>query len=211
MTQPPMIFDRTARTHALRRVREDCLFLHHVALLDLQERLKDINRGFTDACIVSFHQVPWAGALPGAFVPIPKDEVLPLPQGQHDLIVHAMSLHQVNDPLGQLIQCRRALRPDGLLIACCFGGVSLSRLRRTLLEAETKVMGGASPRVAPMIDIRDGGALLSRAGLTLPVADSVSPDRGMARYLGIDAGSAGDGGGQCAAHPPAPCHAPRHF
>ena len=33
--------------------------------------------------------------------------------------------------------------------------------------------GGLSPRVAPMAEIRDLGGLLQRAGLALPVADSV--------------------------------------
>jgi NADH dehydrogenase [ubiquinone] 1 alpha subcomplex assembly factor 5 len=32
--------------------------------------------------------------------------------------------------------------------------------------------GGASPRVAPFIDMRDGAGLLQRAGFALPVADS---------------------------------------
>jgi hypothetical protein len=44
-------------------------------------------------------------------------------------------------------------------------------LRQALALAETEVMGGLSPRVAPMAEIRDMGALLQRAGLSLPVAD----------------------------------------
>ena len=44
-------------------------------------------------------------------------------------------------------------------------------LRAALAQAETEVMGGLSPRVAPMAEIRDMGALLQRAGLALPVAD----------------------------------------
>jgi hypothetical protein len=41
------------------------------------------------------------------------------------------------------------------------------------------VTGGASPRVAPMIDLREAGGLLQRAGLALPVADV---DRVVIRY-----------------------------
>jgi hypothetical protein len=44
-------------------------------------------------------------------------------------------------------------------------------LRTALAQAETEVLGGLSPRVAPMAEIRDMGALLQRAGLALPVAD----------------------------------------
>jgi hypothetical protein len=41
-----------------------------------------------------------------------------------------------------------------------------------LAEAEVETLGGLSPRVAPMGEIRALGALLQRAGLALPVADS---------------------------------------
>ena len=41
-----------------------------------------------------------------------------------------------------------------------------------MLQAEEEVTGGASPRVAPMADVRDLGALLQRAGFALPVTDS---------------------------------------
>ena len=39
--------------------------------------------------------------------------------------------------------------------------------------AETDLTGGLSPRVAPMAEIRDLGAVLQRSGLALPVADLV--------------------------------------
>ena len=44
-------------------------------------------------------------------------------------------------------------------------------MRESLLAAETELSGGASPRVAPFVDVRDAGALLQRAGFALPVAD----------------------------------------
>jgi NADH dehydrogenase [ubiquinone] 1 alpha subcomplex assembly factor 5 len=40
------------------------------------------------------------------------------------------------------------------------------------MAAEIEVEGGASPRVSPFAEVRDGGDLLSRAGFALPVADS---------------------------------------
>jgi len=83
-----------------------------------------------------------------------------------------MGLHWANDPVGQLVQCRRALRPDGLLIALMFGGQTLHQLRSALAQAESDVSGGLSPRVLPMGEIRDLGGLLQRAGFALPVADS---------------------------------------
>ena len=88
-------------------------------------------------------------------------------------------LQTFNDVPGALIQMRRALKPDGLLLACLFAGDTLTELRQSWLAAETVVAGGVSPRVAPMIDMRELGGLLQRAGLALPVADL---DRTIVRY-----------------------------
>jgi hypothetical protein len=33
------------------------------------------------------------------------------PAEAHDLVVHALALHWANDPVGQLVQARRALGP----------------------------------------------------------------------------------------------------
>jgi hypothetical protein len=74
--------------------------------------------------------------------------------------------------VGQIAQARRALRPDGLFIGALFAGDTLWELRQALALAETETTGGLSPRVAPMGEIRDLGALLQRAGLALPVADA---------------------------------------
>jgi hypothetical protein len=48
----------------------------------------------------------------------------------------------------------------------------LHELRSSLAEAEVETTGGLSPRVAPMGDLRDLGALLQRAGFAMPVADA---------------------------------------
>lgn len=87
-------------------------------------------------------------------------------------MVHALAMHWSNDPVGQMVQCRHALRPDGLFMGFLFGGQTLHELRACLAEAEAEIAGGLSPRVVPMGEIRDLGGLLQRAGFALPVADS---------------------------------------
>ena len=77
----------------------------------------------------------------------------------------------VNDLPGTLIQIRRALKPDGLMIAALMGGRTLFELREAFLLAEAEMEGGASPRVAPFADVRDVGSLLQRAKFALPVTD----------------------------------------
>lgn len=101
-----------------------------------------------------------------------EGETLPLAEASQDLIVSTLLLHAANDPVGQLIQMRRALVPDGLMLAALFGGQTLNELRASLAEAEVECDGGLSPRVSPMAEIRDLGALLQRAGFAMPVADA---------------------------------------
>ncbi|MES2916632.1 MAG: methyltransferase domain-containing protein [Pseudomonadota bacterium] len=177
MTQPPALTDREALARHRARARrlpghDAAMFLHRLALADLQERLSEVNRTFTAPAVVSGFPDFWRDLRPDA-AQVPDDEVLALAPGSHDLVVHAMGLHWANDPLGQLVQCRRALRPDGLMIAVLPGGRSLHELRSALAEAEARVTGGLSPRVVPMGEIRDLGGLMQRAGFALPVADSL--------------------------------------
>ncbi|OWU86009.1 SAM-dependent methyltransferase [Oceanicola sp. 22II-s10i] len=173
MSTPPRLSDpkAIARNHA--RLRDEALFLKDAAADEIEYRLQLVNRTFTAPLIVGPLAARFATrlGLPDA-VCVDADEVLDVTPGAHDLAIHAMALHWANDPVGQLIQTRRALKPDGLLLACLFGGQTLHELRAALAEAESRLTGGLSPRVAPMAEIRDLGALLQRAGLALPVADS---------------------------------------
>lgn len=98
-------------------------------------------------------------------------ETLPLAPGSLDLAVSLLSLHEVNDLPGMLIQIRRALKGDGLFLAAFPGAGTLGELRESLLAAESEMERGASPRVMPFTDVRDAGALLQRAGFAMPVAD----------------------------------------
>jgi SAM-dependent methyltransferase len=100
------------------------------------------------------------------------EEALPFAPDSFDAVLSNLSLHWVNDLPGALAQIRRILRPDGLLLASLLGGRTLEELRLCLLEAESEVAGGASPRVSPSMETRDAGALLQRAGFALPVADA---------------------------------------
>ncbi|WP_353473475.1 SAM-dependent methyltransferase [Salipiger sp. H15] len=179
-SQAPQLIDRSALAQHRARARRApdlarALFLHETARDEAQDRLMMVNREFKSPAIVTPFPEIWQGAIPGAKV-IPDDEVLDLEPGGHDLVIHALALHWANDPVGQLIQCRRALKSDGLCITIAFGGETLSELRAAMGQAEIDVTGGLSPRVLPMGEIRDLGALLQRAGLALPVADSLPLD-----------------------------------
>jgi SAM-dependent methyltransferase len=102
------------------------------------------------------------------------EERLPFAEASFDLVISALSLHWVNDLPGVLAQVRRLLKPDGLMLCAMIGGDSLAALRAALIEAESAFAGGASPRVAPMVTVRDAGILMQRAGFAMPVVDTDS-------------------------------------
>jgi len=167
----------------------ETFLIDHVAV-ELGERLAAVLRRFaiavdlgtpTDALcrvlaasgkvgtIIAAHAHPTGGI--GACV-VADEEALPFADGALDLVVSGLALQFVNDLPGTLIQIRRALKPDGLLLAALIGGDSLIELRASFAQAESEIEGGVSPRVAPFADVRELGALLQRAGFALPVVDS---------------------------------------
>lgn len=176
MPTPRRLTDRAALSQHRARARRSAQpvdFLHRIARLEIEDRLAEVNRTFTNPVIVTGWPEFWADLRPDARI-LPDADRLDLKPGAHDLVIHAMSLHWADDPVGQIVQSARALRPDGLFLAALPGGETLAPLRAALMQAEAETMGGASPRVLPMAEIRDLGGLLSRGGLALPVADLLS-------------------------------------
>jgi SAM-dependent methyltransferase len=172
MNSPPRLTDRSAlELHRARAAAAPVSFLQEAVADEVHERLTEVNRTFTAPLIVTGHPHIWVDRMPQAKV-IADRELLEVAPGEHDLVIHALSLHWAQDLVGQLVQCRRALQPDGLFIGTLFGGQTLHELRAALAQAESELTGGLSPRIAPMAEIRDLGGLLQRAGFALPVADA---------------------------------------
>lgn len=190
ITDKPLLRRRLARAH--RRSDARATFLLQVAVHDVAERLGLVERrfevavahggqtdGLAQALLASgkvgrVHRIEpvlpafTTSAIDGV---VADEEALPLAAESIDLFVSTLALHWTNDLPGALLQIRRALRPDGLLLATAPGGRTLSELREALFVAESEVTGGASPRVLPAADVPDLGALLQRAGFALPVVD----------------------------------------
>ena len=188
------VFDRaTVRRH---RARAAASLPRHDFLLRevgdrLIDRLNDVRRCFQVALDLGCHHGGLAPALAsrgvgtvvhadvspamlgfaGGLKVAADEEALPFAEASFDLVVSSMSLHWVNDLPGTLLQIRRSLKPDGLLLAAMPGGETLCELRHALSEAEIELEGGLSPRVSPFADVRDLGNLLQRAGFALPIAD----------------------------------------
>ncbi|WP_422001522.1 methyltransferase domain-containing protein [Reyranella sp.] len=193
---PLLVFDRAV----LRRRRERAAaawqphaFLKKEIAARLVERLDDVRRSFPLALDLGTHGDEIAAALAGrpaverlvradlglgfarqaaGSAVVADEEWLPFAPASFDLVLSAMALHWVNDLPGTLIQIRRILRPDGLLMGAMLGGATLWQLRQALAAAESEVDGGLSPRVSPFAGLADAAGLLQRAGFALPVADS---------------------------------------
>lgn len=174
---PVMKQDLTDRRALMRNRRRASVapapFLHEHVADEIKDRLELVNKSFRSPAVISGLPQVWQSLFPDARC-IPDNDTLDLTEGAHDLIVHVLSLHWANDPVGQMIQARRALQPDGLFLGVLFGGSTLHELRSAFAQAESDLLGGLSPRVAPMGEIRDLGALLQRAGFALPVADNLA-------------------------------------
>jgi len=168
MQTPPLLTDRDALDR--QRSRASDRFLFDIARDELLDRIAMVNRTFTAPLVVA----PFADSVIDGAKQIADTDTLDAAEGAHDLAIHLMALHWANDPVGQIIQMRRALRADGLFQAVMLGGQTLHELRACLAQAETEITGGLSPRILPMGDIRDLGGLLQRAGLALPVADCLT-------------------------------------
>lgn len=205
MSEGPLIFDRAlVRKRRGRAVAlGPAVFLLDRVAEDLADRLGAVMRRFELAADIgtpgeavrtalaglgSVGTIVAVDAMPKARAPnagltanlvVADEEALPFRDASLDLAVSALALQFVNDLPGTLVQIRRALRPDGLLLAALVGGETLTELRQAFAAAESDIEGGVSPRVAPFADVRALGDLLQRAGFALPVADS---DRYTLRY-----------------------------
>ncbi len=193
------LFDRRAwRAHRDRAARLSSKvgavdFLHAEIAERLLDRLDLVNRQFAVALDLGARDGGLARALAErsgtvlvvaaepstvflARAPGPRvaadPELAPFRDATFDLVASNLALHWTADLPGALVQLRRALKPDGLLLAAMFGGQTLVELRTVLFDAELAEEGGVSPRVSPAIELVDAAALLQRAGFALPVADS---------------------------------------
>lgn len=101
-----------------------------------------------------------------------REDMLPFATDSFDLVISSTGLHSVNDLPGALLQINRVLKADGVFLGVFPGGETLFELRSSMAQAEMQISGGMSPRIFPMADKQDAGALLQRAGFHLPVVDS---------------------------------------
>ena len=187
------LFDRRAWRLHRDRAAGGVDFLHREVAERLIDRLDLVNRDFATALDLGARDGTLTRLLADsagsrlviaaepaerllAAAPAPRvcadPELLPFGDASFDLVASSLALHWCAELPGALIQIRRALKPDGLLLAALLGGSTLVELRTALFEAELAEEGGVSPRVSPTVELGDAAGLLQRTGFAMPVADS---------------------------------------
>ena len=178
-----IVFDR--KILRLRRQRSGSYtagnydFLINLSTENLENRLLDIKRAFPFCLIIGQGKVKSEKLKSivrcdyGRYADIEADEeALPFADGSFDACISNLTLHSINDLPGTLVQINRSLKSGGLFLASLYGGQTLWQLRDCLTKAEMSLRQGTSPRVFPFADKQQLGALLNRAGFTMPVVDS---------------------------------------
>uniref|UniRef100_A0A0D9XXQ8 Methyltransferase type 11 domain-containing protein n=1 Tax=Leersia perrieri TaxID=77586 RepID=A0A0D9XXQ8_9ORYZ len=93
------------------------------------------------------------------------EEYLPIKESSQDMIISCLGLHWTNDLPGAMIQCRLALKPDGLFLAAILGGETLKELRIACTIAQMEREGGISPRMSPLAQILKKDTALATAAI----------------------------------------------
>lgn len=104
-------------------------------------------------------------------------ERLPLADASVDLLYSNLAFQWSTDSLALFHECRRVLRPGGLLMFTTFGPDTLVELRQAWSEADR------FEHVSPFVDMHDLGDWLLKAGFAAPVMDV---DRMVLTYGEVD-------------------------
>src|SRR5213076_294213 len=153
----PVLFDRAllrARRNRALRGKPATFLLDRVAE-DAAERLQAVLRQFKSAADIGTagnqlrtRLLDRVDQLAAVDLPDIDSEPIALQPETLDLAVSALAFQFVNDLPGALAQIRRALRPDGLLLAAMIGGDTLTELRHPLPRPKPNTKAGSRPASA---------------------------------------------------------------
>ena len=170
------VLQKRVRDELLARL--DVLTLRPQAVLDLGagtgHAAASLKRRYGDARVIALDLAP--GMLVEArrrqtllrrFHRVAADaSALPLADGALDMVFSNLMLQWCNDPDRVLRECRRALRPGGVLHLTTLGPDTLVELRRSWQAADP-----GHAHVSRFVDMHDVGDALLRAGFAEPVLD----------------------------------------
>lgn len=138
-------------------------FFHNETKDILKDHLELLGRNF------STHKILGNFSLENSFEMIGKKT-----NGASELVISLMEIHYQNNPLDYIKTQMDCLIDNGVFIGIFLGGYTLTELRNSFMETESKLLGGVSPRVIPMIDVKDAGKLMQLSGFNNPMSDVVT-------------------------------------
>jgi NADH dehydrogenase [ubiquinone] 1 alpha subcomplex assembly factor 5 len=193
MKNIPKIFDKAY----IKSIRTKTLpllppfdFLHYEVNERLIERLKEFHRPFESVLIIGaksnnlFDYLKCSDYVQNImimdfgylkhnkkYIFIQGDEEnLPFAPDSFDLILSCTHLHMTNDLPGALKQFHTSLKKNGIFIGSLFGGETLLELKESFYKAEMVLTQKIFPHIIPMIEVKQLGDLLKRAGFELPLS-----------------------------------------
>jgi SAM-dependent methyltransferase len=194
---PPRIFSPARRIALRRRMlalqqRPDApRYLIDDMVEDVLERLSFLRFEPATALVVGDYSGTLAAQLEARGVAVTQleaalgfEEERPLPFEGFDLIASLGTLDTLNDLPGALVHIRKALAPNGMVIASFASSGSLPVMREVMLAADGD---RPAPRLHPVVDVRSGAQLLQRTLFADPVVDHRGVDvafRSLERLVG---------------------------
>lgn len=135
-------------------------FFHNEAIEIINDHLELLGKDFSSYEVLGYDLPELNTAKLGAHTSV-----------KPEIIISNMELHYQDNPLEYLKIVHENLAQNGVLIGVFLGGYTLTELRQSFIETESKLLGGISPRVIPMIDIKDAARLIQNSGFSNPMSD----------------------------------------
>jgi NADH dehydrogenase [ubiquinone] 1 alpha subcomplex assembly factor 5 len=155
-------------------------FLYDESSESIRERIADLRQKFNDAFVYGgfsgdisdITNVIHADIIDKGDNLVMDEENINIANEGFDLVVSNLSLHFVNDVETAIKSYKDILRPSGIFLGVFLGGNTLTELRQSMAAVDMKLFNGLGTHVIPMIDIKDAGRLVQKAGFKMPVADT---------------------------------------
>lgn len=157
---------------ARRQIDGDQHFMAVRTAKDMIVQLEAMGRSFQNVLILNDPCGTLQKHFPKATIHKDIDRIsLPFGDGSFDLVVDSMSWHWINDLPKALMEIKRILAPQGLMLSGFFGEKTLTELRQAFLEQDLNVFQGAAQRVSPMAQAQTLGELMLSCGFKDPILD----------------------------------------
>lgn len=162
----PKIFNLKAFLRRYQPLNQNVITLENILYETLNDRLNFFSKKFESVIEQRFNKFKFSNSL------IECDlETLPFAANSFDLALSIGALLITNDIPGVLQQWRFCLKPGGVFMGAFFGNETLHELKTCIYTIEEKFQLKHCMRFLPMIQTKDAGALIYRAGFANSSSD----------------------------------------